>query len=132
MAAFPVWRSINATCTNPPSEFHISLSQITVPEPYIYVTNITGNREILEHCTGSPVVNYTDNTMPADAIGCFLVAHVEKTSASEAWQCFMEKRLEGAWGVMEKYKSSGERRVIGRKYWVLMGLLSAAAVFGGL
>ena len=71
--------------------------------------------------------------MPADSIGCFLVAHVEGKSASEAWQCFMEGRTKGAWGVVEKYKSGiGEIRGVGRKVWVLMGLLGVGAVFGSL
>jgi hypothetical protein len=82
--ALPSWTTINATCTNPPPTWQVNLAQINVPEPYIYVTNITGNHDLLERCTGSPSTFYVDNTMPADAIGCVLVAHVVHGSASEA------------------------------------------------
>lgn len=133
MAALPAWTSIDANCTHPPPTFHVTVSQITVPEPYIYVTNITGNRAILERCTGSTAVNYIDNTMPADAIGCYLVAHVEKGSANEAWQCFVDGRMEGQWGVMDKARSNGgERMEIGRRSWVFLGLVGMGVMFGML
>lgn len=131
--AFPAWTSINATCVDPPPTFAVSLPQITVSEPYIYVTNLTGNRAILERCAGSPAVNYTDNTMPADAIGCILVAHVEKGSANEAWQCFMDGRLSGQWGVMEKDRTGGgERNTVGMKGLMVIVLTAVGVVFGDL
>ena len=130
MAAVPAWTSINATCVDPPPNWHVSLAQIIVPEPYIYVTNLTGNNRILERCAGSPAVNYVDNTMPADAIGCFLVAHVEKGSANEAWQCFIDGRMEGQWGISEKDKSNdGMRKSAGAMGWMATGLIIVGAVF---
>lgn len=104
-----------------------------MPEPYIYVTNNTGNRAIIQRCSGSPVEYYVDDTMPEDAVGCVLVAHVVKGSAAEAWQCFMDGRMEGAWGVMEKIvENAAEKPSVGVKKLAVLVLAIVGAVYGAL
>ncbi|KAJ4288958.1 hypothetical protein N0V90_011300 [Kalmusia sp. IMI 367209] len=89
------------------------------------------NRAILEHCTGSTAQFYVDNTMPADAIGCVLIAHVEDKKASEAWECYMNGRLEGPYGVFEKVEKSGvERRDVSIAVWAALALGIVGTVLG--
>ncbi|KAK7181810.1 uncharacterized protein CC84DRAFT_1180184 [Paraphaeosphaeria sporulosa] len=128
--ALPSWITINATCTQPPPDWHVNPAQISVPEPYIYVTNNTGNHAILERCTGTAPSFYVDNSMPADAIGCVLVAHVVKGSASKAWQCFMDARLEGQWGVIDKAGGGVKTKGFGVGGLAVLGLAVVGAVFG--
>ncbi|KAF2450345.1 hypothetical protein P171DRAFT_439010 [Karstenula rhodostoma CBS 690.94] len=127
------WTTINATCAHPPPNWHVDPAHVTVPEPYIYVTNNTGNHAMLERCTGSPPTFYVDTAMPADAVGCVLVAHVVKGSASEAWQCFMDARLEGQWGVMDKSSGGGVRtKGLGVGGLAVLGLAVVGALFGAV
>ncbi|KAF9729264.1 hypothetical protein PMIN06_000165 [Paraphaeosphaeria minitans] len=131
-SALPSWTTINATCTHPPPNWHVNPAHISVSEPYIYVANTTGNRALLERCAGSPPTFYVDSTMPADAIGCVLVAHVVKGTASEAWQCFMDARLEGQWGVMDKTGGGVTTNGVGVGGLAVLGLAAVGAVFGAL